>query len=187
MYYRFIGLMILSSLMTSCKPAHESEVKEVGSTQSSETTTATDQDIADIYSKYHADPKSQFQLDENKIIDYIADQEWNAKRTEGGIYYVIHQHGEGPLIQRGQPIKADYKGYFPNGAVFDSSYDRGKPIRFTVGQMVSGWNEGLTYMQIGTKATLLIPSYLGYGEEGFPGFVGPNEVLIFDMEIYPYE
>jgi len=187
MKYRFIGVLIFYSFLNGCKPSDQSNERGNEVIQSNPMTQATDQDFADIYSKYHTDPRSQFQIDENKIIDFIADQEWNAKRLESGIYYVVHKHGEGPLIKRGQPIKADYKGYFPDGTVFDSSYKKGKPIRFTVGQMVSGWNEGLTYLQIGTKATLLIPSYLGYAEEGFPGFVGPNEVLIFDMEIYPYQ
>lgn len=188
MYYRFAGLLLFYCVILGCKPTSIADSKKIESVENNNLNTkATDEDYADIYSKYNANPRSQFQIDENKIIDFIADQEWNANRLESGIYYTIHEHGTGPLIKGGQPLKVDYKGYLPDGTVFDSSYKKGKPIRFTVGQMVAGWNEGLKYLQIGSKATLMIPSYLGYGTDGFPGFVGPNEVLIFDIEIYPYQ
>jgi len=142
-----------------------------------------DDQLGDIYQNYTTDPKSQFQQDENLIIDYIVEQQLGAQRAENGLYYIIHQEGTGPLLQRGSPVKADYKGYFLDGKIFDSSYKRKKPIRFTVGQMVPGWDQGMTYVSRGAKLTLLLPSFLGYGEEGFQNHVPPNTVILFDIDI----
>lgn len=140
-------------------------------------------ELGDIYQNYTSEPRSQFQIDENLIIDYIASNGLDTKRAENGLYYIINDPGEGPLLQRGSPVKADYKGYFLDGKVFDSSYGRGKPIRFTIGQMAAGWDQGLTYVSRGANITLLLPSFLGYGEEGFSTLVPPNSVLIFEIDI----
>lgn len=142
-----------------------------------------DDQLGDIYQNYTSDPKSQFQKDENLIIDYIVENQLQALRAENGLYYIIHEEGTGPLLQRGSPAKADYKGYFLDGKVFDSSYKRNKPIRFTVGQMAPGWDQGMTYVSRGAKLTLLLPSFLGYGEEGFQNHVPPNSVIVFDIDI----
>lgn len=142
-----------------------------------------DDQLGDIYQNYTSDPKSQFQKDENLIIDYIVENQLQALRAENGLYYIIHEEGTGPLLQRGSPVKADYKGYFLDGTVFDSSYKRNKPIRFTVGQMAPGWDQGMTYVSRGAKLTLLLPSFLGYGEEGFQNHVPSNSVIVFDIDI----
>lgn len=142
-----------------------------------------DAQLGDIYQHYSSEPKSQFQKDENLIIDYIVKNQLDAKRAENGLYYMIHEEGEGPKLQRGSPVKADYKGYFLDGQIFDSSYERKKPIRFTVGQMAPGWDQGMTYVSRGSKLTLILPSFLGYGEEGFQNHVPPNAVILFDIDI----
>jgi len=143
----------------------------------------TDQRVGDIYQHYTAVPKSQFQRDENVLIDYIVENGLDCTRAENGLYYTIHQMGDGELLGRGSPVKADYKGYFLDGKIFDSSYQRGKPIRFTVGQMAAGWDQGMTYVNRGSKITLLLPSFLAYGEEGFQDIVPPNTVLVFEIDI----
>lgn len=138
-----------------------------------------------LYQNYHDNPVTQAQKDENALIDYALDKNLDVKRTESGLYYIIHREGTGPLIIKNQPIKADYQGYLLNGKVFDSSYNRGKPIAFNVGQMIPGWNEALLFMNSGTKAQLLIPSHLAYGAKGFPGLIEPHSPLIFDLEVLP--
>jgi len=136
-----------------------------------------------LYDYYTPNPTTQRQIDENKIIDYIMKMELPYERTESGLYYYITKKGKGPNYIKGQPAKANYRGYFLNGSIFDSSYSRNRPITFKMGMMVQGWNEAMTFMNPGTNAMLLLPSHLAYGEKGFANYVGANEVLGFDIEL----
>ena len=138
-----------------------------------------------LYSQYYAEPKNQEEIDQNTLLDYAVDHGLDVIRTKTGLYYIIHEEGKGPLLQRAQPTRAHYRGYFVDGKEFDSSYKKGRPINFKVGQMVPGWNEALLLMNVGAKAQLLIPSRLAYGAKGFPGYVPPHTPLIFDIEILP--
>ena len=141
--------------------------------------------ISQLYVNFHDNPTTQAQKDENRLIDYAVEKELDVKRTDSGLYYAVHQQGNGPNYSMGQPCKAHYSGYTLDGNIFDSSHNRGQPLMFKVGQMIPGWNEALQIMNPGTKAQLLIPSRLAYGERGFPNFVKPNEPLIFDIELLP--
>jgi FKBP-type peptidyl-prolyl cis-trans isomerase len=78
-----------------------------------------------------------------------------------------------------------YKGALTDGTEFDSSYKRKQPIDFQlgVGQVISGWDEGIQLLQVGDKARFVIPSHLGYGERGAGGVIPPNATLIFDVEL----
>jgi len=138
-----------------------------------------------LYANFHYEPVTQAQKDENDLIDYAVEKNLDVKKTASGMYYVIHQEGKGPLLIHNQPTKAHYQGYFLDGKIFDSSYQRGKPIAFKVGMMVPGWNEALKMMNTGTKAQLLLPSHLAYGDKGFPGLIPPNTPLVFDLEVMP--
>lgn len=137
-----------------------------------------------IYQFYHQDPQNLDEREENAIIDYIVDKEINvSKIPERGIYYSIDEEGKGPLLRPGEKVKINYKGYFLDGRQFDSSYQRGKPITFNVGDMISGWNIGLTRFKSGGKGKIFIPSRFAYGEKGLEGFVPPNTALIFEVDI----
>ena len=136
-----------------------------------------------LYQEYSTNPKTAYQKEVNSIIDYIADKGWDASKSSSGLYYIIHHLGNGPLIRRGDQVRAHYTGEFLDGKVFDSSRSRDKPIWFTVGQMVAGWDEGMTYINAGAKATFVVPAHLGYGEEGLPEYVPPNSTLVFHIEI----
>lgn len=96
---------------------------------------------------------------------------------------MLTDRGMGPALQWGEKVKVDYRGYFLDGKEFDSSYSRGKPIIFNVGQMIPGWNEALRKMASGSKATIIVPSRLGYGDQGFPGAVPPNTIIAFDIHV----
>ena len=98
----------------------------------------------------------------------------------------ITSKGEGPVVQAGQKIKAHYKGTLKsNGSKFDSSYDRGQPLEFTVGagQVIKGWDQGFVGLNVGTKATLNCPPDYGYGAAGAGGVIPPNATLVFEVEV----
>ena len=142
-----------------------------------------DADIGGLYQYYHSNPTTLEQKEENQIIEYAADRNMSAVRTRSGVYIANHLEGKGDSVKWGDPIVVHYKGYFLDGKEFDSSIRKGEPIRFRVGSMVAGWNEAFPFLKIGSKATLLIPSHMGYGKRGFPGFVEPDQILLFDVEI----
>ena len=105
--------------------------------------------------------------------------------TASGLRYKILQKGNGKQATKGAKVSVHYKGQLLDGTVFDSSYKRKQPLDFNVGvgQVISGWDEGIQLLQIGDKARLVIPSNLGYGERGAGGVIPPNATLIFDVEL----
>jgi len=105
--------------------------------------------------------------------------------TESGLRYVITTEGTGERAKTGDKVVLHYTGKLTNDTVFDSSVDRGQPFSFKlgVGQVIKGWDEGVALLNVGDKATFTIPSDLAYGEKGAGGVIGPNETLIFDVEL----
>ncbi len=146
---------------------------------------SSDKGTIDIDTAIHKNPVAQDQKDENALLYYAKDKNLNIKKTASGMYYVVQEMGTGITLADGAPFKVHYSGYFLDGKVFDSSHDRGVPLRHVVGGMIPGWNEALKTFPIGSKLQLLIPSRLAYGSRGFPGFVPANTPLIFDMHIMP--
>lgn len=108
-----------------------------------------------------------------------------AIKTASGMYYVITEKGTGANAVAGQTVVAHYTGKFNDGKKFDSSKDRNKPFEFVLGQgqVIKGWDEGFSILPIGTKATLLLPYTMAYGEQGYPGAIPPKATLIFDVEL----
>ena len=108
-----------------------------------------------------------------------------AKMTESGLMYVIHEKGEEVKPQNGSTVTTHYKGTFIDGKKFDSSYDRGQPISFTCGQrrMIPGFEEGSLFLGVGGKATLIIPYHLAYGAAGRPPMIPPKATLVFEIEM----
>jgi FKBP-type peptidyl-prolyl cis-trans isomerase len=143
----------------------------------------TPADLGDLYQYYHANPNTLDQKDENTLIEYAADKNISAIRTKSGVYIQTHKEGQGEQVKWGDKISVDYKGYTLDGKEFDSSYGRGEPITFRVGNMNAGWNEALPYLKRGTKATFLIPSHMGYGKKGFPGYIDPDTNIAFDVQV----
>src|SRR5262245_65803415 len=107
-------------------------------------------------------------------------------KTPSGLEYEDTQVGTGHSPARGQTCVMHYTGWLwldgAKGAKFDSSLDRGKPFKFAigVGQVIKGWDEGISTMKVGGKRTLRIPPELGYGAKGFPGAIPPNSTLLFE-------
>lgn len=179
-------MMVYSKILTICITIIISNgciQKSAEPSPEIKTATITDADITELYQYHTSDPKSTFEKEQNQIIDYVADKGWKMNRTESGLFYTMTKDVTGTALKHGDDVSAHYKGYFLDGRVFDSSYDRGKPLTFKVGQMIHGWNEALKLMNSGDEAVLLVPSHLGYGEEGLKGFVPPNSLLIFEIKI----
>jgi peptidylprolyl isomerase len=105
--------------------------------------------------------------------------------TESGLKYQEIKVGTGATPQKGQKVNVHYTGTLENGTKFDSSRDRNSPFSFQigVGQVIKGWDEGLSTMKVGGRRILTIPPDLGYGARGAGGVIPPNAVLIFDVEL----
>tara|TARA_B110000977_G_C11083928_1_gene493899 strand:- start:364 stop:1296 length:933 start_codon:yes stop_codon:yes gene_type:complete len=105
--------------------------------------------------------------------------------TASGLRYQIIQKGSGVKAEKGQQVSVHYQGALIDGTVFDSSYKRKEPIEFQlgIGQVISGWDEGLQLLHVGDKARFVIPSDLAYGSAGAGGVIPPDAILVFDVEL----
>ena len=103
--------------------------------------------------------------------------------TKSGLQYIILEEGNGPTPTPTDEVEVHYEGTLIDGTVFDSSYKRGESITFPVNRVIAGWTEALQLMKVGSKYRLFIPSALGYSERGAGDAIGPNAVLIFEVEL----
>ena len=142
------------------------------------------------------------QEDTKIITDYLAKQQIKAETTPSGLFYVIDKPGQGAHPKQGSKVKVNYTGQLLDGKVFDTSVEEKakqhgihnpqrpyEPIAFQlgVGQVIAGWDEGISLLQKGSKARLFIPSTLAYGAQGAGGLIPANAVLIFEVELVDIE
>jgi FKBP-type peptidyl-prolyl cis-trans isomerase FkpA len=112
----------------------------------------------------------------------------NAKKegvqsTSTGLQYKVLTPGAGRSPKASDVVLVHYRGTLLNGKEFDSSYKRREPIEFPLNQVIRGWTEGVQLMQEGAKYEFYIPSNLAYGSRGAGGDIGPDETLIFEVEL----
>ncbi|EKD91595.1 MAG: Peptidyl-prolyl cis-trans isomerase [uncultured bacterium] len=112
----------------------------------------------------------------------------NKKKTgvitlSDGLQYKVIVQGKGQKPTLTDRVTVHYAGTLIDGTEFDSSYKRGEPAIFMVGQVIPGWVEALQLMPVGSTWELYIPANLGYGEQGAPPSIGPNETLIFKVQL----
>lgn len=102
--------------------------------------------------------------------------------TDSGLQYRELESGDGATPEADDTVEVHYEGTLIDGTVFDSSYERGEPVSFQVGQVIEGWQEALQLMSVGDTWEVVIPSDLAYGAQG-QGPIGPHETLIFKVEL----
>lgn len=107
--------------------------------------------------------------------------------TKSGLQYKVLKQGNGPKPQKQDRVSVHYRGTLLDGTEFDSSYKRDKPATFQVSGVIPGWTEALQLMNVGSKYRLFIPSDLAYGSRGAGRKIGPNSMLIFDVELLNIE
>lgn len=121
--------------------------------------------------------KSKLFLEENAKAEGV-------KSLAGGLQYKVLNEGDGASPKAENVVRVHYTGKLIDGTVFDSSVERGEPAEFGVGQVIAGWQQALQQMKVGDKWMLFIPPQLAYGAQGAPGGrIGPNEALIFEVEL----
>nr|MBI1229156.1 peptidylprolyl isomerase [Cytophagales bacterium] len=149
-----------------------------------------------------AKASGQLELEATAIDDYVKENNLNGTKTESGLYYVIEKEGSGPEIEEGDRASVHYAGYLLNGKLFDTSrkevaeanniYNPQRDqsggygpfeLQVGVGQVIPGWDEGLSLLKKGDKAKFIIPSPLAYGSRGAGADIPANSILIFDVEI----
>ncbi|WP_052444190.1 FKBP-type peptidyl-prolyl cis-trans isomerase [Flammeovirga sp. OC4] len=151
--------------------------------------TSMEEKQAEEMKKLQEKAEEYVKIDDQLIQDYLTDNNISgAQKTETGLYYVITEEGAGAAPEKGASVKVHYTGTLLDGQKFDSSVDRGQPFEFPLGQgrVIAGWDEGFTLLKKGTKATLFIPSGLGYGASGAGSMIKPFSVLKFDVELIDF-
>ena len=144
--------------------------------------------MAEQQKQMQAYAETQNKKDEVVIQDYLKKNNLTPTgKTPGGVYYIITQAGTGAKPKPGQMVSVQYRGTLLDGKEFDSSAksNAGKPLTYPIGrgQVIPGWDEGIGALAKGSKATLLIPSSLAYGERGSLPAIPANSPLRFDVEL----
>ena len=103
--------------------------------------------------------------------------------TSSGLVFKLVKQGTGPSPKASDTVKVHYRGTFPDGKEFDSSYSRGKPLEFPLDGVIKCWTEGVQRLQVGGSAKLTCPPAIAYGARGAGGVIPPNATLNFDVEL----
>ena len=104
--------------------------------------------------------------------------------TSTGLIYTSLKEGSGASPQASDTVRVHYRGTFPDGKEFDSSYSRGQPAQFPLNRVIRCWTEGVQMIKVGGKARLVCPPAIAYGERGTPGGpIPPNATLHFEVEL----
>lgn len=133
--------------------------------------------------------------DDEALKTYFNSNQLNPIKTISGLYYSIQQEGSGPLARAGDIVTLNYRGSLLDGTVFDSNLDSAfkhvQPLTFVLGtgRVIKGWDEGIGYLKVGSKAVFYIPAALAYGAQSRPGSaanpkgIPANSILLFDVEL----
>lgn len=118
----------------------------------------------------------------NPVADAAA-KEPGAVVTPSGLVYRSLKDGAGASPKETDTVKVHYRGTFPDGKEFDSSFKRNEPATFPLNRVIKCWTEGVQKMKVGGKAKLTCPASIAYGERGAGGVIPPNATLLFEVEL----
>lgn len=150
-----------------------------------------DMKIAKVQTMEEAEQENEQRMEvqkekEDKIIaTHLSNNNIAAQKTESGLYYVVASQGTGAKPKEGEMVQVHYNGTLLDGTPFDSSYDRGQPLNyaFGIGQMIPGFDEGVSFLNEGGKATLYLPSHLAYGAAKRSEVIQAFSILKFEIEL----
>lgn len=128
---------------------------------------------------------SKFEGALNNSEAYLAEnaQQEGVEVTKTGLQYQVLSEGEGAMPVATDTVTVHYHGTTMDGRVFDSSVDRGEPAQFPLNGVIAGWTEGVQLMRVGSKFKFFIHPDLAYGTQGAGQMIGPNDALIFEVEL----
>ena len=142
-------------------------------------------DPAQAFEDFNKSKADRIKKEKEKELKILNDLSKGFSKTSSGLLYKFEKENNLEKPVSGNKVKVHYKGMLLDGTVFDSSYKRNQPIEFTlgIGQVIKGWDEGISLLGLGDKATFIIPSELAYGQAGAGGVIPPNATLVFDVEL----
>ena len=120
------------------------------------------------------------------FMEMVRQQSPDVQTSPSGLSYIIEEVGSGEHPTENSVVKVNYTGRHLDGSVFDSNAGIGEPATFPLTGVVPGFSEGLKLLGKGGKATLFIPGNLAYGQQGYPPVIGPNEMLVFEIELVDF-
>ncbi|MDP2088421.1 MAG: peptidylprolyl isomerase [Flavobacteriaceae bacterium] len=135
-----------------------------------------------VYKDAQRAKEEQFEKEKSEFLSKMGESA--AKQLPSGLKILIKEEGKGKKVESGLLVQVHYSGYFVDGKMFDSSFNRGVPFEFRPGvdRVIAGWTEGIPMLREGTKAVFFIPYYLGYGDVERPGMPAKSD-LIFEVEV----
>ena len=146
-------------------------------------------DAAKAFEDFNKSKADRIKKEKENELKMLKDLSKGFSKTSSGLLYKFEKENNSNKPSNGNKVKVHYKGMLLDGTVFDSSFKRNQPIEFTlgVGQVIKGWDEGISLLGIGDKASFIIPSDLAYGASGAGGVIPPNATLIFEVELISAE
>ena len=146
-------------------------------------------DAAKAFEDFNKSKADRIKKEKENELKMLKDLSKGFSKTSSGLLYKFEKENNSNKPSNGNKVKVHYKGMLLDGTVFDSSFKRNQPIEFTlgVGQVIKGWDEGISLLGIGDKASFIIPSDLAYGASGAGGVIPPNATLVFEVELISAE
>ena len=146
-------------------------------------------DAAKAFEELNKSKADRIKKEKEKEHKMLKDLSKGFSKTSSGLLYKFEKENNSQKPSNGNKVKVHYKGMLLDGTVFDSSFKRNQPIGFTlgIGQVIKGWDEGISLLGIGDKASFIIHSDLAYGASGAGGIIPPNATLVFEVELISAE
>ena len=146
-------------------------------------------DAAKAFEDFNKSKADRIKKEKENELKMLKDLSKGFSKTSSGLLYKFEKENNSQKPSNGNKVKVHYKGMLLDGTVFDSSFKRNQPIEFTlgIGQVIKGWDEGISLLGIGDKASFIIPSDLAYGASGAGGVIPPNATLFFEVELISAE